>query len=219
MALPHKRWVSFKCTYRVNFERSLTNIGVNIDMSEEEALRAEVENMQRVEALGTLSAGVAHDFNNVLAVIMGNLELASVASTPEEFHKINSIALHACKQGKALTMQLLTFGRKSQLSPQISDVNQIIEKLTPMLLRTIPKSIEVKTSLSPDIRAILIDRALLETFLLNLVINARDAMTDGGEILFATSLVVVDPILSESQMRGLPVGRYVRVAVEDSTPV
>jgi signal transduction histidine kinase len=196
--------------------KPLKTTGVNIDMSEEEALRAELENMQRVEALGALSAGVAHDFNNVLAVIMGNLELASVASTPEEFQKSNSIALHACQQGKALTLQLLTFGRKSQLSPQISDVNQIIEKLTPMLLRTIPKSIEIKTSLSPDIPAILIDRALLETSLLNLVINARDAMTDGGEILFATSLVVIDPILSETQMRGLPVGRYVRVAVEDT---
>ncbi len=196
--------------------KPIKTTGVNMDVSEEEALRAELENMQRVEALGALSAGVAHDFNNVLAVIMGNLELASVASTPEELQKSNSIALHACQQGKALTMQLLTFGRKSQLRPQISDVNQIIAKLTPMLLRTIPKSIEIKTSLSPDIPAILVDRALLETSLLNLVINARDAMTDGGEILFTTSQVVVDPILSESQMRGLPVGRYVRVAVEDT---
>ncbi len=190
-------------------------VGVNIDVSEEEKLRIELETMQRVEALGALSAGVAHDFNNVLAVIMGNLELAIDEEAKTARNHV-SIALHACQQGKALTMQLLAFGRKSQLRPKPTDLNDTVEKLIPMLTRTIPSSIEITASLAPELRCIRVDRALLETSILNLVINARDAMTDGGRVSFETSEIGADAVMAETQAKGLPAARYVRLAVEDT---
>lgn len=191
-------------------------IGINIDVSKEERLRSDLETMQRVESLGALSAGVAHDFNNVLAVIMGNLELAAEEENRKDVGDYLAIALHACQQGKGLTMQLLAFGRKSQLNPQVTDANDIIQKLLPMLSRTIPASIEIKKSLASDLPAIRVDCALLESSILNLVINARDAMEDGGQILFSTSEIDIDTTMSETQMRSLSPGQYVRVVVEDT---
>ena len=193
-------------------------IGVSINVSEEERLRAELETMQRVESLGALSAGVAHDFNNVLAVIMGNLELAAQEEKMEDAKDYISTALHACLQGKGLTMQLLAFGKKSQLTPQPTDANVIMQKLLPMLSRTIPATIEIKQSLAQDLPAIRVDRALFEATILNLVINARDAMEDGGEILFATSQIDIDATMTDLQMGRLPPGRYVRIVVEDTGP-
>lgn len=186
--------------------------GINMDVTEERALLAEVEAGQRVEALGALSAGVAHDFNNVLAVIMGNLELARDTIDPAEAQDYNATALHACTQGKALTQQLLAFGRSAQLQPRFCDLNEVVRNLLPMLQRTIPASIKIETALDPALPKVLVDPGLLESALLNLVINARDAMKDGGRIQFSTKVFDVGP---EEAARHFP-GRYVQIVVEDN---
>lgn len=216
---PNGETATIRAIWRVNRgidgqQRSM--IGVNIDISEEEVLRAELDAMRRVESLGALSAGVAHDFNNLLAVIMGNMELVEDLTSETEVRKRVSQVLSACEQGSALTKLLLAFGRRSHLEPKVVEMNALLDRLVPMLSRTLPETIQIEKNFAEPLPPIKVDPALFETAILNLVINSRDAMTGDGTVRLETSEVVIDELLSRTEPRGIPKGHYVSVVVEDT---
>ncbi|MFW5834559.1 MAG: sensor histidine kinase, partial [Pseudomonadota bacterium] len=153
------------------------------DQAEGAARRA-----QRMEAVGRLTSGIAHDFNNLLTVITGNLELLRPRlATEPEAAPLLAAAEEAAARGGTLTRQLLAFGRQAPLQPEPVPVDPLVEEVATMLRRTLPRRITLATALDTNAGAALVDRAALANALLNLVLNARDAMPEGGVVTLATA--------------------------------
>jgi PAS domain S-box-containing protein len=170
---------------------------------------------QKLELVGQLTGGLAHDFNNIVAVMQGNLELlrmhfAHDAHARDLIEPIIRAAAHAHE----LISSLLMFASKRQLHPQSTDVNGLIERMVRLLARTLPPRVNISTKLGDDARLALVDAAAFEAALLNVVINARDAMPAGGQVLVSTQLAeITGPIGVEQE----PVpGTYVVVDVTDT---
>lgn len=167
---------------------------------------------QKMEAIGQLSAGMAHDFNNLLQVINGNLELSLLGAGPQ--HKAAEPirrAQRATMQAGKLTQQLLTFARKQRLEPKRLSLNSLVVEFSDMLVRTLGEKIDLRLDLKPGLPASTIDPTYLEMALLNVVLNARDAMPDGGAVTVGTT------VLGEERRRllGLSPGDYVCICVQD----
>jgi PAS domain S-box-containing protein len=143
-------------------------------------------NAQRLDALGKLTGGVAHDFNNLLAVILGNLELAAEMRDGAPRVECLADALKAARRGRDLTRSLLSFARQAALAPESLTLDAVVAEMDGLLRRTLPASIRFETRLIDAPPRVRLDRAALESALLNLVINARDAMPDGGTIRIET---------------------------------
>ncbi len=168
---------------------------------------------QKMEALGRLVGGVAHDFNNLLFVIQSNLELIQDELPPGEFvSACLRDAIDATTRGARLTRQLLSSGRRANLSPRVIDLNDTLVRVESMLKRTIPATIDIELELDHFPCLIQIDVALLENALLNLAINARDAMKRGGVL----TIGVDEVILEHEPDLALDTGRYARVRVQDT---
>jgi signal transduction histidine kinase/ActR/RegA family two-component response regulator len=149
---------------------------------------SEVQRMQRMESLGQLTGGIAHDFNNMLAVVMGNLELARAnIRDPERLEKLIHRAIVGALRASDLTQRLLAFARRQPLTPSKVDVNDLVSEMSEMLERTIGKQVNFSTELADDLWPTLVDGNQLENALLNLVINARDAMQEGDNLIIRTS--------------------------------
>ncbi len=152
-----------------------------IDITERRDLDLQLRHSQRMEAIGQLTGGIAHDFNNLLAVVLGNLELLQ---DPQAAAQLGSEllldAIHAARRGAELTHRLLAFSRRQQLAPTVLDAGTIIHELMVVLRRLTEESIRIETNLAPDLWPIRIDATQLENALLNLAVNARDAMPKGG---------------------------------------
>lgn len=162
-------------------------IGVMLDATERHALEEQLRQAQKMDAVGRLAGGVAHDFNNLLTVIRGNASLMLEQMPPDselrgELQEIE----RAASRASDLTRQLLAFGRKQVLQPQVLDLNAVVAQLTRMLDRLIPKTIEVRLTPAAEVGLLRADRGQLEQVILNLVINARDAMPDGGSLELRT---------------------------------
>src|SRR3546814_5616825 len=142
---------------------------------------------------GQLTGGVAHDFNNLLTVIVGSLDLAGgrVASQPQLADLVNQ-ALSAAEKGAALTHRLLAFSRQQPLQPTDTDLNQIVTGMTDLLRRTLGEQVEINIRLDDELRTALADKSQLESALLNLAINSRDAMPDGGKLTIETANATPD---------------------------
>ena len=165
---------------------------VMIDVSEQKLAEEQLRQAQKMESIGNLTGGIAHDFNNLLAVILGNLQLLQRSvSEDAKLGKLADNAVEATLRGAQLTKQLLAFARRQTLTPQVLQANELIENMQTMLSRTIGATIEIKTDLDPDLPTIEVDPVQLESAILNLTINARDAMPDGGSLTIDTSLVRV----------------------------
>lgn len=167
---------------------------------------------QKMEAIGQLSAGMAHDFNNLLQVINGNLEVALLGAGPQ--HKAAEPirrAQRATMQAAKLTQQLLTFARKQRLEPKRLSLNSLVVEFSDMLVRTLGDKIDLRLDLKPGLPACTIDPTYLEMALLNVVLNARDAMPDGGAVTVGTA------VLGDERRRllGLRSGDYVCICVQD----
>ncbi len=163
-------------------------IGSVHDLSETKALEAKFRQSQKMEAVGQLTGGVAHDFNNLLAIITGNIELLSDAVIDNaENQDLIDRALRAVDRGAVLTQQLLAFSRRQSLSPEVININTLIENTVEILSRTLGENITIKTKLAKPLPAVEIDPHILENALLNLAINSRDAMPDGGVLSIETS--------------------------------
>ena len=190
--------------------------GANVDITERKRLEQEFIQSQKMESVGRLAGGVAHDFNNLLAVIGGYSEL-TLAELPEGSHLHHDILQikHAADRAAGLTRQLLAFSRRQVLKPEVLDVNQVIADAEKMLRRLIGEDIQFTTVLAPEVGQILADPGQIEQVLLNLVVNARDAMPRGGTIRIETSSLEVD-LAYARQHHGVTPGRFVRITVTDS---
>ncbi|MBS0361737.1 MAG: response regulator [Proteobacteria bacterium] len=187
-------------------------IGFCQDVTERETAAALLRQAQKMESVGQLTGGLAHDFNNLLAVIIGNLDLIGGdlkdGSLEKEFA---DTALEAALKGSELTKQLLAFSRRQTLDPKVVDLNALVEGMAPLWRRTLGEAVTVKLALKGDLWRSRLDPAQMESSLLNLVINARDAMPDGGVLTVETTNATVDPDNPE-----LPPGDYAVVAVSDT---
>jgi signal transduction histidine kinase len=170
---------------------------------------------QKFEALGRLAGGVAHDFNNLLTVILGSADimLSSHARTPPA--DMIELIRHSAERGAALTRQLLAFSRKQVLAPVVLDLNQLIRNVQKMLARLIGAHIELTTALDLALHPVCADPGQLEQVLMNLVVNARDAMPDGGTLTITTANVEIGQTPGPGQP-ALPADSYAVVRVSDT---
>jgi signal transduction histidine kinase/ActR/RegA family two-component response regulator len=175
----------------------------------EEALRQ----AQKIEAVGQLTGGVAHDFNNLLAVVIGNLELLRkhVPDDPRTARLLDS-ALQAAQRGAALTHRMLAFARRQELKPEPVDVPDLVRGMTDLLQRSIGPMVRIETRFPLGLSRARVDANQLELALLNLVVNARDAMPDGGTITVAAQEKAIGP----ENESGLTEGAYVCLSVTDT---
>jgi signal transduction histidine kinase len=145
-----------------------------------------------MEAVGQLTGGIAHDFNNLLTVVLGSLDLLGLELAPEsESRAYLEEARHAVAHGALLTQHLLAFARRQSLSPKPTDINALIAGFAPILQRTLGEDVRLTTDLEPALWPATVDGAQLENVLLNLALNARDALPAGGGIAIATGNVVI----------------------------
>ena len=184
-----------------------------------EALRQSQEQLlqsQKLEAVGQLAGGVAHDFNNLLTVIGGYSALLLRVSGMNEAdrEKVEEVG-KAAQRATSLVRQLLAFSRKQVLQPEVLNPNRLVEEISKMLQRLIGEDIEVVMSLSPDVGQIKVDLGQLEQVLTNLVVNARDAMPNGGKITVETENVELDQAYCDIHIAVNP-GPYVMLAVSDT---
>lgn len=179
----------------------------------EEALRQS----QKMEAVGQLTGGIAHDFNNLLAGILGNLELLELRISQGRLDAVSrhlGTAQGAAKRAAALTQRLLAFSRRQTLDPTAVDINRLIFGLEDLLRRTVGPSVEIEVVGSGGLWTTLVDRYQLENAVLNLCINARDAMPDGGRLTIETANKWLDDRMARE--RELPAGQYVSLCVTDT---
>ncbi len=186
------------------------------DVSERRGLEEQLRQAQRLEAVGQLTGGIAHDFNNLLTVILGNAELLlEEAESGSEPQALAQRVVSAALRGAELTQRLLAFARRQPLRPAALDVNQLIRGLDDLQRRTLGEHIEIEFRLGADLWAAMVDPGQLESALLNLAINARDAMPTGGRLLIQTANVTW-PQEPGERPAALQPGQYVRVTVADT---
>jgi two-component system cell cycle sensor histidine kinase/response regulator CckA len=186
-----------------------------IDITERRRLEARYQQAQKMEAVGQLAAGVAHDFNNLLTVIIGFTELATAddAATGKHAVELGEI-LSAAQSATGLTKQLLAFSRQQVLHSAPLDVNRLIVHMTGLLRRLIGEHIEIEMALAPDLSLAFADRGQLEQVVMNLVVNARDAMPDGGRVAITTRNVELDDASFQNEA-AMP-GPYVMLSITDT---
>ena len=189
---------------------------IGTDVSAHKRAQEELRQAQKMEALGQLTGGVAHDFNNLLAVILGNLELIEEAlEDGPALRELVEDALESARSGAELTHRLLAFGRLQTLHPQATDLRALIWDMSRLLERTLGETIEVVRILPDQLWHIEADRSQVETSLLNLALNARDAMAGGGTLTIEAANVDSHE-LRTGGYDSLPPGRYVMIAVSDT---
>lgn len=167
---------------------------------------------QKMEAIGQLTAGLAHDFNNLLQVVNGNLEMLADKVEQPGMSRYVENARAAAERGARLTRQLLAFARKTRLQPKSVNLNDLIHEFTPLIESTLGRQIELHLSLRRAVPPIMVDHEQLEMALLNVVMNARDAMPNGGLLTLATAPLKLN---GEAAARELPPGEYVALEVKD----
>jgi signal transduction histidine kinase/ActR/RegA family two-component response regulator len=172
---------------------------------------------QKLQAIGQLAGGVAHDLNNTLSVVVGSLEmlLEQMADAPEHRRILLARSIEAAERGADLTRALLAFARKQTLRPQIVNVNALIGGIVTLLRRTLGEPIDVVLALDPALANCIIDRTQLENAILNLAINARDAMANGGRLTIATANAKIAEIAEQDGEEALN-GDYVVIEVADT---
>jgi PAS domain S-box-containing protein len=185
------------------------------DATAERQQAAIVLQAQRMEAVGQLTGGVAHDFNNLLTVILGNLELLEPKLRDELAQSLAAEAREAAEMGARLTDRLLTFARRQRLEMQSLNLNTFVLGLTELLRRTIGAPIDLSTALAPDLWPITADPAQIENAVLNLVLNARDAMPHGGRLVIETFNATLDDA-DVASIPGMAAGDYVVLSVADT---
>jgi len=209
----------------IEFEASIARIpyrgkqlvqGVLRDITERKLLEAQLRQAQKMESIGCLAGGVAHDFNNLLAIITGHTELGLVTMDKKDPLYNNLIEIQkASDRAAELTRQLLAFSREQALRPRVVDLNSILEDSEQLLRRTIGENIELITITSPDLQKVEVDPIQFEQTIINLAVNARDAMPTGGKLVIRTKNIALDKDYVKSKPELSP-GDYIQIAVADT---
>ncbi len=192
-------------------------VGTAEDITERKAAEQHYRQAQKMEGLGLLAGGVAHDFNNILMIIQGNLELVltterNLCRKTKEY--LTDIA-HAAERAATLTRQLLTFSRNDAMQMQLLDLNNLTVSFAKMLQRLIGKHIRMQLNMAPTPPAIKADPGMIEQVLMNLAVNARDAMPNGGQLVIGTEVVMIDQSQARLDPRKRP-GQFACLSVRDT---
>lgn len=191
-------------------------LGSTTDVTELRTLEKKLRQAQKLEAVGQLTGGIAHDFNNLLTIIVGSAEiLAEIHANDPRARKLAETTMQAAERGSNLTNRLLAFARRQALEPQHLQPVHLLTELEGLIRRTINEDIEISISAADGVLPIEVDPGQLENAILNLVINARDAMPDGGRLVIEASnaMLTADDL---PQYDGMQAGRYVMIAVSDN---
>jgi two-component system, cell cycle sensor histidine kinase and response regulator CckA len=187
------------------------------DITEQRTLQNKFEQAQKMEAIGRMAGGMAHDFNNLLMVISGYAQLLEdPAIDPKKLTHYVAQIQSATSKAAAVTRQLLAFSRRQVLEPTILDLNYVVKDLGKMLPRLLGEDVEVVTVLDPHLGTLRADRGQIEQVIMNLAVNARDAMPDGGHLTIETSNVELEAARYQRHEIPVPPGRYVLLAVSDT---
>jgi nitrogen-specific signal transduction histidine kinase/ActR/RegA family two-component response regulator len=185
-------------------------------VTEQRQLEAQLLQSQKMEAVGRLAGGVAHDFNNLLTVIMSYSDLLLEDLPSADTHREDVEQIRKAAEGAAsLTRQLLAFSRQQVLDPKLVDPNEILRDVAKILRRVLGEDIELKLALDSELGRVIADRGQIEQVLMNLVVNARDAMPRGGKLTIETANVDLDETYGGGHI-GVKPGQYVMLAVSDS---
>ncbi|HST06802.1 MAG TPA: PAS domain S-box protein, partial [Gemmatimonadaceae bacterium] len=191
-------------------------VGISLDVTERRTLEEQYQQAQKMEAIGRLAGGVAHDFNNLLTVILGYCELLLADCQPNDPHYADIAEIQtAGERAGGLTRQLLAFSRKQIIEPTLLDLNKVVGNLRPMLGRLIGEDVNVSLTLLPDLAPVTADGGQIEQIVMNLAVNARDAMPKGGTLTIETANVELDEHYAETH-RGVKPGPYVALTVTDT---
>jgi len=190
---------------------------VNRDITDRKRLEEQFRQAQKMEAVGQLSGGIAHDFNNLLGVIIGYGEILQEGLAAD--HPLRSSAdeiLNAGRRAAALTRQLLAFSRQQVLEPKVLNVNAVVQDMESMLRRLIGENMELTSGLDPNLGTVKADQGQLEQVIMNLAVNARDAMPEGGKLLIETSNTEMDATFVRRYPYPVKPGPYVLLTVSDT---
>ena len=198
---------------RVDGRRIFT--GFVRDLTARQRMEDELRQSQKMEAVGQLTGGVAHDFNNILTVIIGNLELLYPQLTDPNHREFAAEAQSAAQDGAKLAGQLLAFGRRQPLDPKPIDVGPLISNFAELLRRTLGEAVELRIVVAGSAHQTVVDAAQLQNALLNLAINARDAMPDGGQLTIEIRQARLDADYAQTHPE-IRTGRYVLIEVTDT---
>lgn len=189
---------------------------VGNDITERRQLAHQLIQAQKMEAVGRLAGGLAHDFNNLLSAILGYAGIMRLDLPPDNpfHHQVQEIIM-AAHRGASLTHQLLAFSRKQIMQPQVVDLNDVVTGLEKMLRPLIGEDIALVTTLDPGLGAVKVDPGQMEQVIMNLVVNARDAMPNGGRLSLETANIYLDESYAQPDREFIP-GKYIRLAVSDN---
>jgi two-component system cell cycle sensor histidine kinase/response regulator CckA len=185
-----------------------------LDASARQTLEDQLRQSKKLEAVGMLAGGIAHDFNNLLTIISGYGQLL-MANLSEHDRSAMEQLLKASERAAGLTRQLLAYSRRQDLQPKTLNLNEVVSELSPMLRRLIGEHIDVRIELSQNAGSIHGDPGQIEQVIMNLVVNARDAMTNGGTLVIETSNIELDEAFVSRRQTVRP-GQYVMLAVTDT---
>jgi PAS domain S-box-containing protein len=210
-----KKWVMASITPTL-YGGETVILGYFMDITENKQLEAQFLVAQKMEAVGQLAGGVAHDFNNLLTAILGYSEmlLLDLSANDPRRQYVTEI-IHASDRASSLTRQLLAFGRRQILQPRIINLNEVISGMEKMLRRLLGEDLNLVTLLAPDLGAVKADLGQMEQVIMNLAVNARDAMARGGLLTIETENVSLDEAYAKDHMEVIP-GPYVMLAVSDT---
>ncbi len=202
----------------VGFAKATRDITARLQHREElQRVQAALAQSQKMEAVGELTGGIAHDFNNLLTVVLGNIEILELDGQKDEqrFRRLLRATRRAAERGAALTQRLLAFSRRQALRPQNTDVNRVVSAMSELLRSTFGEQVAIETVLAGGLWCAFVDTNQLESALLNLAVNARDAMPSGGKVTIETGNTYLDDDYAVAHSEVRP-GQYVMVAISDT---
>jgi signal transduction histidine kinase len=202
-------------------ERTLELEGANQRLRDEAASRAaaeaQIRQLQKMEAIGQLTGGIAHDFNNMLAIVVGSIDIAKrhLRTDRDKAERFIANAMEGAQRGAQLTSRLLAFSRQQPLDPRPLDVNELVREMSDLLRRSIGENIRFETLLGAALWHTFVDASQLGSAVINLCVNSRDAMPDGGEIIVETANICLDNVYAAANVDARP-GDYVAITVTDT---